>query len=228
MPVERSRLRDALEEEIAEGKFGPGERLDEMELARRFGVSRTPIREALMHLAAIGLVISRPRRGAVVASLSPTQLMEMFDVMAELEGMAGRLAARRWNAADEGRIKAAHEACCQVAATGDADTYYYENELFHDAIYAASHNTFLYQECSALHRRLKPYRRLQLRVANRVDDSIREHGAIVEALLKRDAASAREMLHGHVVVQGDRFADLIASLPQLHEDRLPAKGARKV
>lgn len=223
MTVERSRLRDALEEEIAEGKFAPGERLDEMELARRFGVSRTPIREALMHLAAIGLVISRPRRGAVVASLTPAQLMEMFDVMAELEGMAGRLAARRWNAADEARIKAAHEACCRAADTGDADTYYYENEQFHDAIYAASHNTFLYQECSALHRRLKPYRRLQLRVANRVNDSIREHGAIVEALLKRDAAGARELLHDHVVVQGDRFADLIASLPQLHEDRLPAK-----
>lgn len=220
--VERSRLRDALEEEIAEGSFAPGERLDEMELARRFGVSRTPIREALMHLAATGLVISRPRRGAVVASLSPTQLMEMFEVMGELEGMAGRIAARRWNAADEARIKATHEACCRAAETGDADAYYYENEQFHDAIYAASHNTFLYQECSALHRRLKPYRRLQLRVANRLGDSMKEHAGIVEALLARDAASAQARLHDHVVVQGDRFADLIASLPQLHEERVPA------
>lgn len=210
------RLRDILEEEIAEGRLRPGVRLEEEELARRFGVSRTPIREALKQLAAIGLVTAQPRRGTVVARLTPAELVEMFDVMAELEGMAGRLAARRWNEEDGASLRAAHEACGRAAAAGDADGYYYENERFHEAIYRASHNGFLHRECSALHRRLRPYRRLQLRVGSRMADSYAEHGAVMDALLRRDAATTRALLHDHVVVQGDRFADLIASLPELN------------
>lgn len=213
------RLRDMIEEEIAEGRLRPGERLEEVDLARRYGVSRTPIREALKQLAAIGLVVSQPRRGTVVARLSPAELVEMFDVMAELEGMAGRLAARRSNAEDTARLAAAHEACGMAAARGDADAYYAENERFHEAIYRASHNGFLAGECGALHRRLRPYRRLQLRVGNRIADSYREHGAIVAALLARDAAAAQALLRDHVVVQGDRFADLIASLPDLQRTK---------
>lgn len=212
------RLRDILEEEIAEGRLRPGLRLEEEDLARRYGVSRTPIREALKQLAAIGLVTSQPRRGTVVARLTPAELVEMFDVMAELEGMAGRLAARRWNEADGARLQAAHEACGRAAAAGDADAYYYENERFHDAIYGASHNAFLHRECGALHRRLRPYRRLQLRVGSRMAESYREHAAVMSALLRRDAETAQSLLRDHVVVQGDRFADLIASLPQLDAD----------
>lgn len=216
--MQRWRLRDTLEEEIAEGVFPPGERLDESVLAARYAVSRTPIREALMHLAAIGLVVSRPRRGTVVATLGAEQLVEMFDVMAELEGMAGRLAARRCSPKDRTALLATHDACRKAADSGDADNYYYENERFHDTIYAASHNNFLYEECTALHRRLKPYRRLQLRVANRVSVSFREHDAIIDAIIVGDAARAQALLREHVIVQGDRFADLIASLSQLRQD----------
>jgi len=219
LSLQRWRLRDALEDAIADGTFPPGERLDEATLAARYAVSRTPIREALMQLAAIGLVVSRPRRGTVVATLTGEQLFEMFEVMAELEGMAGRLAARRWSAEDREALLATHEACKKASEAGDADNYYYENEAFHDTIYRSSHNTFLYQECAALHRRLKPYRRLQLRVANRVAVSFKEHDGIVEAILARDAARAQALLREHVVVQGDRFADLVASLPQLREEK---------
>lgn len=213
------RLRDILEEEIAEGRLRPGVRLEEEELARRYGVSRTPIREALKQLAAIGLVTSQPRRGTVVARLTPAELVEMFDVMAELEGMAGRLAARRWGEDDEARLRTAHQTCGEAAAAGDADSYYYRNEQFHDAIYRASHNGFLHRECAALHRRLRPYRRLQLRVGNRLADSYREHGEVMDALLRRDAAAAQALLRDHVVVQGDRFADLIASIRQLDAEQ---------
>ena len=89
------KLRDEIENGIVAGEFEPGERLDETQLAARFGVSRTPIREALMQLSAIGFVEIRPRRGAVVADPAPQRVFEMFEVMAELEGMAGALAARR-------------------------------------------------------------------------------------------------------------------------------------
>jgi DNA-binding GntR family transcriptional regulator len=207
------RLREAIETEIVSGRLMPGERLDEATLAGRFNVSRTPIREALHQLAIAGLVEIRPRRGALVATQSPERLYEMFEVMAELEAMAGRLAARRSTGADAAVLHAAHAAC--AAARGDADAYYAVNEGFHQAIYAASGNGFLAEQCLALQKRLRPYRRLQLRVANRVATSFAEHEAIITAILAGDGDQAANALRAHVRVQGERFSDLIASLSRL-------------
>jgi DNA-binding GntR family transcriptional regulator len=106
----------------------------------------------------------------------------------------------------------AHEACRQAAGAGDSDAYYYENERFHYAIYQASHSQFLFEQCSALHRRLKPYRRLQLRVRNRVARSFAEHEQVVAALLAGSEEAAGRALHDHVAIQGARFSDFIASL----------------
>src|SRR6201986_5600733 len=92
------RLRESIEEEIATGKLLPGTRLDEVELATRFGVSRTPIREALILLQGEGLIENRPRRGALVVQITPGRLMEMFELMAELEAMWARQAAWRMTA----------------------------------------------------------------------------------------------------------------------------------
>jgi DNA-binding GntR family transcriptional regulator len=205
-------LRDEIENGIVTGDFQPGERLDEVQLATRYGVSRTPVREALMQLGAIGLIEIRPRRGAVVAEHGPERVFEMFEVMAELEAMAGALAARRHNEADMASIVAALEQCQNAAASDDTDQYYYENEIFHRAIYSASHSSFLEEQCLALHRRLRPYRRLQLRVRNRMKMSLSEHGGIVEAITAGDAEQARFLLRNHIAVQGDRFGDLISSL----------------
>ncbi|MFS2117573.1 GntR family transcriptional regulator, partial [Herbaspirillum frisingense] len=93
-------LRESIEEMIAVGKLAPGQHLDETSLAEEFGVSRTPIREALIQLASMGIVEMRPRRGAIVAEIGPQQLIEMFEVMAEFEAMCGRLAARRMTPAE--------------------------------------------------------------------------------------------------------------------------------
>src|SRR6476620_2353222 len=86
-------LREILEEEIATGQLPPGTRLDDTELSERFKVSRTPIREALIQLASVGIVEARPRRGVIIPQLTAQRLIEMFEVMAELESMCGRLAA---------------------------------------------------------------------------------------------------------------------------------------
>src|SRR5689334_13854029 len=122
------RLHESIEEEIATGVLLPGAHLDELELAARFGVSRTPIREALRLLAGQGLVDSRPRRGAVVAQVSPQRLVEMFEVMAELEAMCARLATRRATDEDFTAIEAAHEECRSAAQAQDSDAYFYANE----------------------------------------------------------------------------------------------------
>lgn len=209
------KLRDEIENGIVTGEFEPGERLDETQLAARFGVSRTPIREALMQLSAIGLVEIRPRRGACVIDHAPQYVFEMFEVMAELEAMAGALAARRHTDVDREALVASHERCLSSAASGDTDTYYYDNEVFHGAIYTASHSGFLKDQCIALHRRLRPYRRLQLRVRNRLQTSVREHGAVIDAILAGDAEEARTLLRSHIVVQGDRFSDLVAGIQSM-------------
>jgi DNA-binding GntR family transcriptional regulator len=101
-----------------------------------------------------------------------------------------------------------------MSEADDSDTYYYDNELFHQAIYTASHSSFLIEQCTALHRRLRPYRRLQLRVRNRMKTSLSEHQGIVNAILSGDADAAREQLRQHIAVQGDRFSDLVATLSQ--------------
>lgn len=208
-------LRDAIEEMIAVGKLSPGQHLDETELAEMFGVSRTPIRETLIGLASMGLVVIRPRRGAVVAELGPQQLVEMFEVMSELEAVCSRLAARRMTPAEQGALMLAHAACNAARASSDPDDYYYKNEAFHEAIYAGSHNQFLIDQTRSLYRRLRPYRRLQLRVRDRISNSYAEHDAVVRAILKGDGDLAAQLTREHVMVQGQRFADLIASLPQL-------------
>ena len=206
------RLREAIEERIATGVYEPGAQLDETELATEFDVSRTPIREALMQLSFSGLIVLRPRRNAVVAEIGPHRLCEMFEVMAELEAMCGRLAARRMTAEDQKALLDALQRCRDAAADDDPDTYYRMNEDFHKALYAASHNSFLVEECKNLKRRLSAYRRLQLRVRDRLDTSFKEHSEIYTALTVGDGARAEKLLRNHVVVQGERFADLLANL----------------
>src|SRR5262245_12295826 len=208
-------LREAIEEEVATGKLLPGTHLDEIELAQRFVVSRTPIREALSMLAGEGLLEIRPRRGAVVASITPQRLLEMFEVMAELEAMCARLAARRMTELELKHLDAAHEACRKAVERRDPDAYYAGNERFHQLIYACGHNAFLAEQALALQRRLRPYRRLQLRVRNRLQRSFEEHGAILQALHDGDAERAVEATRAHVAVQGERFTDLLASIAKL-------------
>lgn len=208
-------LRDTLEEDIVTGTIRPGTRLDETVLAERFGVSRTPIREALQQLAAAGLIQIQPRRGATVVELPASTLVEMFDVMAELEAMAVRLASRRHTDDDKKAVLATMRACKAAAKSGDVEAYYYANEVFHYALYDASHHAFLIDQCRQLHRRLKPYRRLQLRVRQRMATSLAEHQAITDALLAFDGDRASQLARDHIVVQGARFSDLVASLSAL-------------
>ena len=208
-------LRESIEEEVATGKLAPGTHLDEIELAKRFGVSRTPIREALSLLAGEGVVEIRPRRGTVVAQLSPHRLVEMFEVMAELEAMCTRLAARRMTPAELKVLEQAHEGCRNAAHGLDADGYFYANEHFHHTIYMASHNAFLSEQAHSLQRRLRPYRRLQLRVRNRLAKSFEEHQTVLDALRDGDSNRAVEAIRSHVMVQGERFNDLLAGLSQL-------------
>lgn len=206
------RLGELIEERIVTGVYPPGTRLDEQDLADTFGVSRTPVREALIQLSSAGLIEIKPRRGATVPEVGADRVCEMFEVMAELEAMCGRLAARRITPAEQQALQDSHHACEAARDANTPDVYYQLNEVFHQRIYEASHNGFLVEQATALHRRLRPYRRLQLRVRNRMNTSFNEHQAIVDAILKGDSELASALLRAHVTVQGERFADLVATL----------------
>jgi DNA-binding GntR family transcriptional regulator len=209
------RLRDSLEDDIINGRRAPGERLDPEALGREFNVSRTPVREAIQQLVASGLVTVSPKKGTFVARVGIDQLIEMFEVMAELEGMCGRLAARRITEEELVAMREALQRCEAAAEAGDTDEYYYENEIFHNCIYSASHNGFLAQEAHQLKQRLKPYRRLQLQVRQRMGGSLAEHRDIVAAIERGDAQLAEQTLREHVLIQGERFSDFVASVRKL-------------
>lgn len=213
--MERKRsdiIADALEELIFDGSFGDGTRLDEVQLAERFDVSRTPIREAFHRLAQSGLVAQIPRRGVFVRQPGPVDLLEMFEVMAELEAVCARLSAGRATDAILEAMRAANQCCRDAVAAGDTDEYYRANAEFHTLLYKQSGNGFLEQECQQLHRRLQPFRRVQLRFRGRMTQSLSEHEAILAAIEAAAPDRAADAARAHVAVQGEKFHRLMASL----------------
>ncbi|WP_417433458.1 GntR family transcriptional regulator [Kiloniella sp.] len=206
-------LRRQLEHEIVLGEIVPGTRLDEIALTERFGVSRTPVREALQQLNMMQLVEIRPRRGAFVKKMSLRELVDMFEVMAELEGTCGKLAADRMTDEERDKLKALHLVSEPLVADKDYDSYYKANVAFHEAIYKGSHNEFLSEQTKNLRNRLTPYRRLQLRQSNRLNNSFQEHADITDAIINGNKELAEQLLGTHVTVQQGSFNDFLASLP---------------
>lgn len=202
----------ALEQLIFDGTLADGLRLDEVQLAERFDVSRTPVREAFQRLAQSGMVEAIPRRGVFVRQPGPVELMEMFEVMAELEAVCARLAASRITDAALASLHETNARCDAAVEARDSDGYYRENEKFHATLYRQSGNTFLEQECLRLHKRLQPFRRMQLRFRGRLRQSMGEHEAIVAALEAGDGEAAAAAIRSHVAVQGEKFHNLMASL----------------
>jgi DNA-binding GntR family transcriptional regulator len=217
------RIREELEQAIMAAEFTEGERLDEVTLSVRFSVSRTPVREALHALAGSGLVETIPRRGVFVRYPSFIKLVEMFDVMAELEAMCGRLAARRITEEELERLEEAALACEKAMEKGDADGYYRENERFHHILYHASGNSFLAEQASRLHKRLQPFRRLQLRVRGRLRQSMQEHREVQKAVASGDAEAAAGVLRRHISIQGENLKDLMANFARYHQGTVSRK-----
>lgn len=213
MDVRRAdHILDDLEQMIVTGSFADGERLDEIRLSEHFGVSRTPIREALQKLAASGLVEQRPRRGVFVVEPGPVELVEMFEAMAELEASCGFLAAKRITESKLLALKEANDLCKHAVAGNDADKYYAHNEQFHQLIYDAAQSSYLQDLAVKLQKRLKPYRRMQLHLRGRLEQSMSEHEAILRALADGNGDCAAHELRGHVAVQGEKFHHLLTHL----------------
>jgi DNA-binding GntR family transcriptional regulator len=206
-------LRNRLEEMIVSGSLKPGERLDEVELAARFKVSRTPVREALKALSATGLVDIRGRQGITVAIISIPILLEMFQMMAALEGLCAKLAARRATVGEKAALREIHGRLINALSTSDPDNFYAINSEFHELLYDAAHTHFLAGQTRALRRRVAAYRRYVTYQPGRMAATIGEHERILDAIERADAETAFKAASEHVNLLGDDMADFIAALP---------------
>lgn len=206
------RLAQAIEADIVNGAIPPGTELDERTVAERFGVSRTPVREALRRLAADGLIEVRPRRKAIVHTLDTQRLAQMFEVLASLEALAAECAARRMTEKQVSQLRELHGEIGRAVNERDGEGYDELNHAFHRAIYAGASNTYLQDQVDLLRQRLSPYRRWLLRKLNRMRQSHLEHAMILEAIEQGDGERAAHEMRRHVK-DGDRFVDFLISDP---------------
>jgi DNA-binding GntR family transcriptional regulator len=197
-------LRLQLADEIVRGALAPGAPLDETDIARRFNVSRTPVREALRQLAASGLVEARAHRGAVVARPTLERLNGMFEAMAELEALCAGLAAERMPAVDRARLEAIHEELRMLSHAGNPERFHAVNERFHNAIYAGSQNGYIAEMTLATRVRVQPFRRAQFRNLGRLAKSHAEHDRVVVAIMRGDRNGAAAAMRAHIeLVHGE-------------------------
>jgi len=197
-------LRLQLADEIVRGVLAPGAALDESEIARRFKVSRTPVREALRQLVASGLVESKAHRGAVVARPSAERLNSMFEAMAELEALCAGLAAERMPAVERYALEVLHEQLRVLSYAGDPQRFHQINEKFHNAIYVGSRNTYIAETTLATRVRVQPFRRAQFRNLGRLAKSHAEHDHVVIAILRGDRVGAASAMRAHIeLVRGE-------------------------
>lgn len=192
------RIRTTLADEITAGTLAPGAALDEQQIGDRFGASRTPVREAIRQLAAVGLAAIRPRRGAVVAGFTAERIVDMFEMSAEMEAMCVRLAAHRMNPLERSRLAQLHEESQAMVASGDIDAYDRMNWTFHQTIYDGTHNAFIAEQAVALRDRMAAFRRTQLRETGRPVRSREEHGAVLDAIMRGDGDEAARRMRAHM------------------------------
>lgn len=200
---------------IDTGRLNPGDPVDETALVAEFGVSRTPVREALLKLEAMGLVKRNPRKGVTLFRPTLEEFLAILEVHAKLEGQAAGLAARRLSVSGAERLEAVVSACEHHAAScGDADPdgYYQLNLRFHECIANAAGNPFLTEMIKTNARKLLAYYRARYKHAGAIAASARDHRALARLITNRDSSGAEAAMQAHVQFDQITAMDLIAAL----------------
>ena len=203
-----------IRKEVSSGILKPGDQLEVTALAERFGVSRTPIREAIRTLVESGVLETRPRKGSFVRVLSAKQLLDLFQVAAELEGMACRLAALSLTKENVEAIESGLAKCTQAAEFQNNVEYAMANLDFHTAIHNASGNDWLIEQLRQLQINLNSYRTMPYELRGRLNKSTDEHKIICDAILSGDGEHACNLMRDHMMLQGKRLPSIIATLEQ--------------
>ena len=192
------RIEQALLEEISAGELSPGQRLDEVGLAQRFGASRTPVREALSRLTAQGILVQGEKRGAFVAEYNREQLSQMFEAMHEIEAACARIASQRLNFLSRSEIEAAQADCLAAARAGDRSGYLRANEAFHEAIYTATGNPYMAEIASEFRHRTGPFRAKKFASRDDLIASAESHQALIDDIFSQDSATASKGMRTHM------------------------------
>ena len=211
-------MREKLTEEIIGGDLAPGTKLDEQELANRYGVSRTPVREAIRQLIATGLVQSRPHRGATVAGFSSERITEYFESATEIEIACVRVAATKMTVDEHARIAALHAKMGHLL-NDDPALFSVLNDQFHGAIYQGTHNGVLAEIARTLQVRTRPIFRVQLTISLRTRQSYAEHDKILAALLRGDAGAAELAMRVHMQASALELERLHRSISASGKDK---------
>jgi DNA-binding GntR family transcriptional regulator len=194
---------DQIRDMIVEGELPPGERVNEGALSEQFGISRTPLREALKVLASEGLVELRPNRGTRVSAITPEEVGELFEAVSGIERMAGELAALRMTERDIERLKALHERMERHYEAGERHEYFRLNQQIHNTIVSLAGNSILEATHASLMVRVRRARYMAIQSPERWHESVQEHRAIMQALEARDSAGAGDLILNHVRRTGE-------------------------
>jgi len=192
---------DRLRDQIYQNELSPGDAIDEMALCERFGISRTPLREALKVLSSEGLIELIPRRGSFVRSMDIDELNELFPVMAVLEGLCAREAVENCSVNDLQQLEKMHEKLETYADEGNIDAYYEQNFVFHQAVQDLSGNKWLQRVIGDLRKVLRLARHMQLTIPGRLEESLEEHRQIMLAFKKHDPDMADQNMQNHLKQQ---------------------------
>ena len=189
---------ERLRQRIFSHELPPGTWVDEQALAADYGISRTPLREALKVLAAEGLVTLKPRRGCYVTEISERDLDEIFTVMALLEGQCAADTARKASETDLIHLRSVHDELERAADTNDIDGFFEANQAFHQEVQHIADNRWLTQAITDLRKVIKLSRHHSLFSDGRLKQSLAEHRAILDALAHRDVARSELLMREHI------------------------------
>lgn len=198
---------DRLRDQIYQHELTPGDAIDEMALCERYGISRTPLREALKVLSSEGLIELIPRRGSFVRSMDIEELNELFPVMAVLEGLCAREAVENCAPADLQQLETMHEKLEEYVKQGNIDAYYEQNFVFHQAVQDLSGNKWLQRIIGDLRKVLRLARHMQLTIPGRLEESLEEHRQIMQAFSKQDPDLAEQNMQNHLKQQWYSLVD---------------------
>ncbi len=225
-PTQAEIVRRGIERDIFRGALLPGTALEEGRIAADYGVSRTPVREAIANLAQAGLLSKPARRRAVVAELDSGRLLEMFEALAELEGRAARLAALRMSPEQKAALGALHQQAAAALREGsDPNAYAELGARFHQAVLEGCRNRVLIEMTAALALRVHPYRRYQVVAPGRLELNQADHDRVVSAILAGDAEGAAAAMRAHTSEQGDALMRFIALHKVSYTDLRASAGA---
>lgn len=189
---------DRIGELIEQGELSPGARISEKQLCERFGVSRTPLREALKVLATEGLIELLPNRGARVVRLTMKKVKDTYDLMAALEGLSGELACQHISDAEIDAIRQLHNTMLEHYKNRDLMPYFQVNRQIHEALLAASNNDVLQETYSSLNQRIKRVRYSKKMTERYWRQAVKDHENMMAALEKRDGKLLGQILRDHL------------------------------